>query len=214
MSKKAATVCKSKTRSGERYRANKVLVTVGSFINCFNLFPQPLPFQAETEIIILGQVSPTEADRLSGLPTVSYTIDDPVIRDVYMTPPVRYADGNLYIKMGANTPADYHPSSLAEIQAWFRTGDSDAYLADLTRVLRSILPAVDFLSFQTKRCIITRTPNTYPTIDQISERTYVAAGGNGSGAKGADTIGRLAASLLLDGRWLPNIPRNLFRVGV
>ncbi len=198
-------------RSGERYRARKVLVTVGAFTNCFNLFPHALPLQAETETIILGRVSAAEAERLRGMPTLSYAIDDAVIRDVYMAPPVQYADGHFYIKMGANTPNEYHPEGLGEIQDWFRNGESDASLEGLERVLRSILPKVDFLSFQTKRCILTRTANKYPLIDQITERTYVASGGNGSGAKSADTMGRLAAGLLFDSRWPLGLPRNLFR---
>jgi len=199
------------TRSGERYRARKVLVTVGAFTNCFNLFPRQLPLQAETETIILGRVSDAEAKRLNGMPTVTYTIDDPEIKDVYMTPPVHYADGHYYIKMGANTPTDYHPNSLTEIQNWFRNGESDASLDGLERVLCSMLPKVEFLSFQTKRCILTRTPSKYPIIDQITDRTYVASGAHGSGAKSSDTLGRLAAGLLIDGRWLPGIPRDLFR---
>ena len=200
------------TRSGKRYRARKLLVAVGSFSNCFNLFPHKLPLQSETEIIVLGRVSPAEAARLKGMPALVYTIDDPVLQDIYMAPPVRYADGNFYIKMGANTPTDSNPNSLTEIQDWFRNGKSDVYLADFERVLRLILPDVEFLSFQTKRCILTRTANKYPIVDQITDRSYVASGAHGSGAKSSDIIGRLAAGLLLDGRWVPGIPRHLFRV--
>lgn len=199
------------TRSGEQYRARKALIAVGSFTHCFNLTSRQLPLQAETETIILGQVSEAEAERLSGMPTVTYTIDDPEIKDIYMTPPVRYADGNLYVKMGANTPTDTQPNSLSEIQDWFRNGESDANLAGLERVLRSMLPKIEFLSFQTKRCIITRTPNKYPIIDRLTDRTYIASGANGSGAKSSDAWGRLAAGLVLDGRWLPGVPRDLFR---
>ena len=200
------------TRSGARYRARKVLVTVGSFTNCFNLFPHKLPLQSETEIFVLGCVSSTEADRLSGMPNISYFTEDAVIRDIYMAPPVRYADGNFYVKMGANTPTDYHPNNLAEIQDWFRHGKSDVHLGDFERVLRAIVPQVEFLSFQTKRCILTRTANKYPIINQITDRSYVASGAHGSGAKSSDTMGRLAAGLLTGGRWLPGIPRDLFRV--
>lgn len=200
------------TQAGKHYRARKLLVTVGSFTNCFNLFPQKLPLQAETETIILGQVSPAEAARLHGMPAFAYAIDDPVLHDIYMAPPVRYADGNFYIKMGANTPADSNPSNLAEMHTWFQKGDSDRYLADFERVLCAILPNVAFLSFQTKRCILTRTANKYPMIDQVTARTYVASGAHGSGAKSADTMGLLAAGLVIDGRWLPEIPRDLFRI--
>lgn len=199
------------TRTGKQYRAKKAVITVGAFNNCFNLFPRKLPMHAETEIIILGQVSPLEAARLSGMPALAYAIDDPALRDIYLAPPVRYGDGNFYIKMGANTPADYNPNSLAEIQDWFRKGDSDACLADLERVMRAILPDVNFLSFQTKRCILSRTPNKYPIIDQITDRTYAATGAHGSGAKSSDAIGQIVAGLAWDGRWPPGIPRDLFR---
>ena len=200
------------TRSGERYRAGKVLVTVGSFTNCFNLFPNRLPLQAETEVVILGRVSPQEAARLRAMPALAYTIDDAVLRDIYMAPPARYRDGSFYIKMGANTPSDSRPTSLAEIQDWFARGASDVHLADFERVLTSILPAVKFLSFHTKRCILTRTPDRYPVIDQVTSRCYVASGAHGSGARSADAIGMLAASLVLDDRWPANIAREHFRV--
>jgi ferredoxin len=59
------------------------------------------------------------------------------------------------------------PNNLAEIQDWFRHGKSDVHLGDFERVLRAIVPQVEFLSFQTKRCILTRTANKYPIIDQI-----------------------------------------------
>ncbi len=200
------------TRSGDRYQADKVLVTVGSFTNCFNLFPNPLPLQAETEIVILGRVSPQEASRLEAMPALAYTVDDTALRDIYMAPPARYRDGNFYIKMGANTPSDFGPTSLVEIQDWFKRGDSDIHLPDFERVLTSILPTVEFLSFHTKRCILTRTPDKYPVIDQVSSRCFVASGAHGSGAKSADAIGMLAASLMMHNPWPDNIPRQHFRV--
>lgn len=200
------------TRSGKRFRAQKILVTVGAFTNCFNLFPTKLPLQAETETFILAHVSNAEAHRLRGMPALAYAIDDPVIRDIYMAPPVRYADGNFYIKMGANTPTDYNPKTLTEIQNWFQSGDSNHHLADFERVLRGVLPNVKFLSFKSRRCILTRTKRKYPIIDQITQRSFVASGAHGSGAKMADTMGLMAAGLLIDGRWLPGVPRDLFRV--
>lgn len=199
------------TRCGKTYRASKVLVTVGSFTNCFNLFPRKLPMWPETEIIVLAQVSSKEADRLTGMPASAYYIDDPTLQDIYMAPPARYPDGNFYIKIGANTPNDYRPDSLKEIQDWFRDGDSDVFLGDFERILRSILPKVEFLSFQTKRCILSHTHKKYPIIDQITGRSYVATGAHGCGAKSADTFGRMAAGLMLDSLWLPGIPRDLFR---
>jgi sarcosine oxidase len=200
------------TRSGVQYRAGKVLVTAGSFTNCFNLFPDQLPLQSETETIVLGQVSAQEAARLETMPALAYTIDDPVLHDIYMAPPVRYGDGNFYFKMGANTPSDFNPASLAEIRDWFQNGASDDHLDDFERVLRAILPRVEFLSFQTKRCILTRTPDKYPIIDQVTARTFVASGAHGSGAKSGDTIGMLAAGLVSNDHWPSTIARQHFRI--
>lgn len=41
--------------------------------------------------------------------------------------------------MGANTPNDFGPTTLAEIQHWFRCGAGDVHIADFERVLTSIL---------------------------------------------------------------------------
>ncbi|MEM7335427.1 MAG: hypothetical protein AAF490_25335, partial [Chloroflexota bacterium] len=62
--------------------------------------------------------------------------------------------------------------------------------------------------------IVTYTPSGYPTIDQLptdeNGRLFVATGGNGTGAQGSDTLGRLAAGLMHDGRWIDTIPRQVF----
>jgi sarcosine oxidase len=199
------------TQEGDTYRAKKVLLTAGSFTNVYDLLPRKLDLQLKGEVIILAEVSETDAARLSTIPTVSFTIDDPNIGDIYLTPPVQYEDGRYYFKMGANCVADPFPSTLAQIQEWFHTGDSDACLPALQQAICAMLPQINFLSFQTKRCIITRTPSKYPMIDQLSDRLFVATGGNGSSAKCADTWGKMAASLVRNGRWLKNMPREPFR---
>ncbi len=194
------------TEGGEVYRARKILVAAGAFSNCFDLLSHKPTFKPETETIILGEVSETDAVRLAHIPTLIYFIEDPQIADIYMTPPIRYGNGRFYIKLGANTTADQWPTTLAEMQTWFQHGHSDACKPALQNALQTILPNVQFLSFETKRCIICRTPNGYPTIDRITDTIFVAAGGNGEGAKSSDALGFLAAGLVENGRWPQELP--------
>ncbi len=152
------------------------------------------------------------AAELDAMPVVNYQIDDPDIDDIYMAPPIRYPDGEFYVKMGCNTRADLWPETLAEVQEWFLHGDSDICKPAMTRALHTMLPSVEFGSLHSRRCIVCYTPSGLPTIDAVSDRTYVVAGGNGSGAKGSDTLGRLAAGFMVDGRWIAEIEREPFRL--
>ena len=199
------------TRSGEVYRAQKIVLATGAFSNYYKLLPQKLALQPKSEVVLLAQVSEADAAQLRSLPTISYTIDDPEISDIYMTPPVQYENGRFYFKMGANTISDLYPTTLAQTQTWFQSGNSNAHLPALKKAICAILPQVNFLSFETKRCIIARTPSQYPMIDQLSDRLFVAVGGNGSSAKAADAWGKLAAGLAHDGRWINGIPRENLR---
>lgn len=194
------------TAENGRYRTRKLLVAAGAFTNSFNLLPHKPAFKPETETIILGEVNKADAARLAHIPTLIYFIEDAQIADIYMTPPIQYPNGRFYIKLGANTTADQWPTTLAEIQTWFQRGNSDTCKPALQNALQTILPNVQFLSFETKRCIICRTPNGYPTIDRITDTIFVAAGGNGEGAKSSDALGFLAAGLVENGRWPPDMP--------
>lgn len=200
------------TASGRTFTANNILVASGAFTNFNKLLPQPVPLKLKTETIILGEVSAETAEQLKEMPTVIYQIEDPDIDDIYMAPPLLYPDGRYYIKMGSNTRTDLHPTTLAEIGDWFNQGDSETCHSAMARAMQEQLPTTSFKSTATRRCIVCYTPNGYPIIDQVGDRIYVVAGGNGSGAKGSDTLGRLAAGLILGHEWLPNIERNPFRI--
>jgi glycine/D-amino acid oxidase-like deaminating enzyme len=202
------------TLDGGQYYAEKVLVAAGAFSHLFNILPQPIGIYAETETIILGEVDEATAKAYANIPTLIYFVDDPEIDDIYLAPPLLYPDGHYFIKMGANTKSDQFPKSLEEVQRWFREGDSDIHKGALERALKSILPEVQFRSFHTKRCILCRTPSGYPIVDQVSERVYVATGGNGEGAKSSDALGKLAAWLVLGWEWPYEVPRDVFRINL
>ena len=201
-----------RTREGEHYRARKVLLTTGGFTNCYDLLPRKLALKPKTEVVILGEVSEADAEQLRTNPTVSYTVDHPRISDIYLTPPARYENGRYYVKMGANSVEDQFPADLGQMQQWFQSGDSDAILPDMRQALCAIMPNANFLSFETKRCMITRTASGYPMVDQLSDGLFVAVGGNGSSAKCAGGWGKLAADLLHEGSWPQHIAREPLKV--
>lgn len=200
-----------KCRDGTSYKAQKVLLCTGAFTNFYELLPSPLALSLKTETVLLAEVSTVDAVRLKTIPTVSYSIIHPDISDIYLTPAVQYEDDKYYFKMGANTFADAFPTNLIDVQAWFQSGDSDVCLPVLQEAIQGIFPKVKFLSFKTKRCIVTRTANGYPMIDQVSKRLFVATGGNGVGAKTSDSLGYLAAGLSFDERWPAEVNREPFK---
>lgn len=200
--------------NGEPVHAQKVLIAAGAFTNFHGLLPRPLPLLLKTETMIWADVTEETASRLQGMPGIGYNIDDPDIDDIYMAPPLRYPDGNYKIKLGCNSKGEQWPTSLAEVQRWFREGDSDCDRPAMAQALHQVLPEVNFVNISSHRCIVTYTPSGYPMIDRVPSdehgRLYVATGGNGSGAAGSDTLGRLAAGLMHDGRWLEDLPRAPF----
>jgi len=184
------------TAQGEQYVAQKVLIACGAFTNFNNLLPAPLPLRLKTETMVWGEVSPETAQRLQTMPGVGYDIEHPEIDDIYMAPPLLYPDGTYKIKIGCNSRGESWPTTLDDLQTWFRQGNSDVDLLAMEWALRKILPNVDFFNITSHRCIVTYTPSGYPTIDQVASdrqgRLFIATGGNGNGAGGSDTLGHLA----------------------
>lgn len=202
------------TEGGAAISADRAVIAAGAFTNFGGLLPEPLPLRLKTETTLRAVVTEATAHHWSAMPVVTYDIDDPDIDDIYMTPPILYPDGLYRIKMGCNTANESWPTSLDELTAWFRHGDSDADMAPMERALRGLVPGVDLGDVSTHRCIVTYTPSGYPTIDHAPGdehgRLVVAVGGNGTGAQGSDTLGRLAAGLVHDGRWPDEFERNDF----
>ena len=206
------------TAGGETIRADGAVVAAGAFTNFADLVPEALPLRLKTETTVRASVSGATVRRWPMMPAITYDIDDPDIDDIYVAPPIRYPDGRYRIKMGCNTSNESWPTTLDEVVAWFRCGDSDLDLERMGRALRGLLPSIELIDMTTHRCIVTYTPSGYPTIDHAPgdehRRVVVAVGGNGTGAQGSDTLGRLAAGLVHDGRWPDDLERDGFRTRV
>lgn len=200
-----------KTLTGKTFLANKILFTSGSFTNFLPLpKEQKLALSLKSETIVLASVNKIEADHLSKLPSLLYEIDNADLDGIYLIRPVKYPDGNYYIKMGCNFPDDIYFDNLVEIKHWFLQGDSERHLQTLKNALVTILPNVKFEDFVTKRCIITRTPHGKPYIGEIGKNIFIATGGNGYSAMCSDALGAIASHLLVKNRFPINYPRAAF----
>lgn len=202
------------TDDGVEHAADNVLVAGGAFTNFNGLLPEPLPLRYKTESTIRAPISAGEARRLEAMPAVGYDIDDPAIDDIYLAPPLRYPDGVDRLKLGCNTASESWPTTLEEIRTWFRHESVAPEQPAMAAALRSLLPGVELGPITSHRCIVTYTPSGYPIIDAApgdpNGRVFVATGGNGTGAQGSDSLGLLAAGLVLDGRWPAWVERRPF----
>lgn len=192
----AGSVARVVTAGNRMIEASRVLVAAGAFTNFNKLLPSPLDLKLKSEVIVLGEVSEANALALAEFPTVKYLLDPGDLDGIYMVPPVRYEDRKYYIKMGANTRFDEWFTDLGEVQRWFNTDTDPHYLETFSHALRALWPSLDFVSLQTRPCIITYTPDGMPLIDQLTETLFVATAGNGAGAKGSDAWGALAADVV------------------
>ena len=200
------------TLNGKTYKAKKVLLAPGAFINSFNLIRKKLTLRLKSETTIWANVGAEEAQRLSGLPSLLYEIELPEYRNLYLIQPVRYPDGKYYLKMGCNLPGDLYFDNLKEIQNWFRRGNSDANMKDLRDALMAIMNGLKVKSFFTKRCIVAFTKHGKPYIGPLNDNgLFVAAGGNGYSAMCSDALGRIASHLLTEGIFPPEYSAALFQ---
>jgi len=188
------------TSEGSSYFAHKIVVAAGSFINFFNLLPKKLDLVLKSEVILLALLSDEDAIKLSALPSLLYEIDNGEVEGLYLTKPVKYPDGNWYLKMGCNMPEDILFENIAQVQQWFRKGDSDRFLPRMKTFLMNLMPGLKPESFLTKRCIINRSIHGRPYIGETNQQgLYVASGCNGYSAMCSDAIGYVTAEVLING---------------
>ena len=185
----------------QRWYAKKVLLAPGSFVNFLDLLKVKLVLKVKSETTIWVKVSPGEAERLSGLPALLYKINEPEIQDIYLIRPLQYPDGNYYLKMGANLPNDLYFRSLAEVQKWLKDEHTPDNRPVLQKALKDLIPSLSIDKVYEKKCIVCYTPHGKPYIGPVENGLFVAAGGNGYAAMSSDSLGKIAASVLLENRF-------------
>jgi sarcosine oxidase len=198
------------TDAGTRVRAAKLLIAAGAYTN--HLLARPLALELKARTVLLAEIDEKEARRLQPLmSTILWLADDPVLDSVYSTPPARYPDGKVCIKIGGSRPIPYLLETPQQFRDWFH-GSGDAEELDaLRRVLLALLPGLRVTSYAGKPCVVAFTAHNRPYIDRLDlDQGFVVAGGCGAGAKSCDEIGRIAARLVETGAWTYDLPAETF----
>jgi glycine/D-amino acid oxidase-like deaminating enzyme len=190
-----------KTDNGRTFKCQKVIFATGAFTNFFGLLKEKLDLTLKSETVILAQIHNEDIERYKSIPSLLYEVNNPEIEGIYSTQPIKYPDGNYYLKIGANLPQDiYFKNGVEEIKKWFVNGNSDANIQVIENYLRSIFLDLKFNKAVSKRCILTRTNSESgnPYISTIKKgRSYIAVGNAWSGGN-SDGIGYIVAMLAID----------------
>ncbi len=186
------------TIDGRVLTAGRVLVAAGGFSIAGSLLPRPLDLVVKARTVLFAEIGEAQRATYAAMPSLigSSSAQE---ESYYLLPPLAYPDGKFYLKIGGD-PSDIVLDTEADIRAWFRRGENPAAAQHLQAVLRGVIPGLDAVSLHAARCVTTFTRHGYPYIGYVGEgRIAVLTGGNGAAAKSSDEIGRLGASLLLDG---------------
>ncbi len=196
------------TRSGQKLRANRVLVATGAYTNATKLLAHKMNVKVRAAMIMESEV---ERGTQGNYPATLYAKTDGE-EDFWglLMPPITYSDGRSYIK---TMDGFYGPAPLngyAELGNWSRGNGHEDHHPVLQRALLEVFPSLTLLSTQFKPCLITDTASHYPYIDMIDDRVGVVVGGNGKSAKSSDEIGRLAAGMIHSQNWPSSLPQSVF----
>jgi len=180
---------------GSTVEAAKVIVACGGFSKAEGLLARPVPLKVYARTIALLEVDAAEAERLKAMPTLIYDAPDGSI-DVYILPPVTYPDGKTYLKIGGD-PKDVELDGIAKIKEWFRSGGNPDVAAFLAEALHGIMPGLRVSGVTCSSCVTAYTETRRPIITRQTDRITTLIGGNGSGAKCSDELGRIGAAVAL-----------------
>ena len=195
------------TREGEQLQAQHVLLAAGAYINISGLAPRPLTFGTYGATLTLVKVADPETIDFPATMYLKATADDPYAGII--APPLQYPDGNWYIKGSGASLFDAPLNTYDEIAAWVRTGGLETDIAPFVRILDELLPDLKPSDVHTRPCLVTLNESGNPYIDFVADNIAIATDGE-RGVMGGDEIGRLAARLLLRGRWDDPLPSEPF----
>ncbi|HEY3749109.1 MAG TPA: FAD-dependent oxidoreductase [Pseudonocardiaceae bacterium] len=209
-------------QAGRRFEvgAERVLITAGALTNQNNVLPagRELAMHVFAEPNLLFQVADEQLALFEELPPV-VTIDPDdtgnANKSIYLLPPIRYPDGNSYIRIGPGMqPIVQEFTDTQEMVSWCtRQRITERQAGFLGAMVRLLLPELRPVDVHEACCLIDKTPSRYPYIGHLDddETFTVAVGGNGHGARGSDEIGRLASTVVLGQPWQWPLPQEIFR---
>ena len=189
------------TAGGQTLLCERVIVATGAYSTFDNLLPILLPLHVRGRTIVMVPVDDVTLSDLNGMPSVGCHPGDGRVR-TYWHPPVTYPDGQKYLKIGGGPEGPQRISNLTELNEWLRS-DGDSEMADAYRAeLHRMMPGLDLSDSVTAACVTSETHSLRPYAEAICDgRVVVLTGGNGHGAKAADALGEIGASLMLQQAW-------------
>lgn len=186
------------TADGAVVRAGRALIAAGGFSLSTALLPRPIDLAVKARTVLFAEVGEADLRDFTGMPSLIVAASEQE-RSYYLLPPVAYADDKHYIKIGGD-PTDRVLGSEAAVRDWFRSEASAEAAAHLSGLLEEVIPGFRPVSTHFAPCVTSFTRHGYPYIGFASDCIAVLTGGNGQAAKSSDEIGRLGASLVMDGR--------------
>lgn len=184
--------------------ADRVLVANGGWAN--TLLPEPLPLAVHARTIAFFAQDAHAQDTFAqdtfaqdtaaapgGMPTLVYRT--PAGEVPYLLPPIRYPDGQHYVKIGGD-PEDSLLDTPEAVGDWFRSGGSVEVGVYLRTLIEGLMPGLDTSRMHVEPCVTVFTPEDRPAIRRLGARLAVAVAGCGRGAKCADELGRMAAEVV------------------
>lgn len=197
------------TKDGDTLAADTVLIAAGAFTNACGLTDEPLDLTVFARTVALARMDDALMSVLSDMPTIGHAESG-----AYILPPIAYADGHHYLKIGMGTPSDRRLESYGALVEWFKSDGSVENRVAMTDFLTELIPSLkSCLHWSTATCAVTQTPTGLPFIDyMVPDRVAVVVGGNGKGAKSSDDWGWLAAQLVAAGDWDHPVTRDAVRL--
>ncbi|AFL53048.1 glycine/D-amino acid oxidase-like deaminating enzyme [Sinorhizobium fredii] len=186
------------TKDGQSVQAGRVIVAAGGFSLSTALLPRPIDLTVKARTVLFAEVGAEDLARFAGMPSLIGAAFEQE-KSYYLLPPVAYADGKHYIKIGGD-PTDRILASEPAIREWFRGNASGEAADHLRGGLSEVVAGFKPVSTHFSPCVTSFTRHGYPYIGFASDRIAVLTGGNGQAAKSSDEIGRLGAALVMGGR--------------
>lgn len=188
-----------RTSEGHRYTADKIIVAAGGFTNMADIVPSKVDMAATGRTIAFFELDEAKQQASADMPStivLAENADD----IVYILPPVRYPDGNVYLKIGGESEKG-RLETLGEAVEWFHSDGTPSEVDFLIRRATELMPELSGCSVTSGSCVASITRTGYPYIGYTqSSNIAVLTGGNFVSAKSSDEIGRLGAVLLLEGQ--------------
>lgn len=197
------------TKRNGTLHADRVLVAAGAFTDVCELLPLRLGLTVFGRTVVLARIDGDTLAELDAMPTMGQAESG-----AYILPPIRYPDGNHYVKIGIGTAKDEQLQTRGDLARWFKSAGSEDDFRDFKAFITALIPPLEQCRhWHSDACAVTQTPTSLPYIDFVVEqRLAVAVGGNGKGAKSADDWGWLAARMMTDHDWDHPVAREQLRL--